>query len=1009
MTHRHIRLLLGLLLLIAISWTSQDLHQATALGGELPSLPPNPEDWVCQESTNMVTPADIDRWCRLPVFRGLPAPAALQVPPPEADLAAKNRFDVAYQDFLRSRAYATVLGWQHDQTWRLTGPYIGPIGSGRSFGVHPAVRIYYSPEMIDWLCSDRAGMIPDGAMLIKEMHPIDASLNITLDMNQCMDIQADVSPTSWTIMIKASPASWDGWYWGNYTAALQPPVAASQKGNPPIFDRSAITSRDFYAGSRLPPTEPNPLWYPTGYVFESPTKIPDIVFPFSEYGNYCLNCHASAGEGLTFASLENVLSPGFRYKHFGPSEALTSPQEQPSTAAYVSPFRRPLPQPTQQFLDLYNQLDGVPFAEAWRGRLPAETYDHIVPAASGPAQFLTSDQCISCHDATFSNDAVPNMIFEDKKPDGSTQRINLSPYGEWRASPMGLAGRDPIFFAQLQSETNNLPAHTTCLENTCLHCHGVMGQRQLAIDTAGQDDQGCKALFALAPPPEVPFGKPFGRDIVSQWPGSRTRAQQQYGALARDGISCTVCHHIAATALDQERSYTGNFVTGPAHELYGPYENTTIVPKPMEQALGITPLVADQITSSNLCASCHNILLPVFDNAGNLVRASYEQTTHLEWVNSDFARQAHFRSCQDCHMPTQFKGQALSFQIANIESSAFAPTTNRLPPAEITLTERERYPRHSLHGLNVFLNEMFQQFPLILGARQIDYMTGTATVPALITGRNSMLDMAKDDTATVDIPVLEKTADGKLRAVVLVTNKVGHYLPSGVGFRRVFLEFLVRDAAGNLLWASGRTNALGAILYGTTDQVLPSEQPVQFPGVPFQPHYQRIERGDQVQIYQELVEDSAGNLTTSFVRRFKEVKDNRIRPKGFDPAVFAKSPSPFIRELAELHGEVRFDPYYFDPQLTGADQIEYVIPLDTQTLTRVAEVQVSLYSQSIPPFYLQERFRDAHRGPGKNNDIQRLYHLTSHLDVNAVTDDQGQPVLHGWKLLIAKPQTRTLE
>ena len=166
MTHRYIRVLLGLLLLLAISWTSQDLHQATAQGGELPALPPNPEDWVCQESTHVVTPADIDSWCRLQVFRGLPAPAALQVPPPEADLAAKNRFDGAYQDFLRSRAYATDLGWQHDQTWRLTGPYIGPIGSGQSFGVHPAVRIYYSPEMIDWLCSDRADWVSGLSMVV---------------------------------------------------------------------------------------------------------------------------------------------------------------------------------------------------------------------------------------------------------------------------------------------------------------------------------------------------------------------------------------------------------------------------------------------------------------------------------------------------------------------------------------------------------------------------------------------------------------------------------------------------------------------------------------------------------------------------------------------------------------------------------------------------------------------------------------------------------------------------
>jgi hypothetical protein len=430
----------------------------------------------------------------------------------------------------------------------------------------------------------------------------------------------------------------------------------------------------------------------------------------------------------------------------------------------------------------------------------------------------------------------------------------------------------------------------------------------------------------------------------------------------------------------------------------------------MEHALGITPLLADQITSANLCGSCHNVLLPVFDNAGNLVKASYEQSTHLEWTNSDFAPgRANFRSCQDCHMPTQFKGQALAFQIANIDSSAFAPTTHRLPNHDITLTERDRYLRHALHGLNVFMNEMFQQFPLILGARQIDYMTGTATVPSLITGRNSMLEMAKQETASVDIPVPEKTADGKLRVVVLVTNKTGHYLPSGVGFRRVFLEFLVRDAAGNLLWASGRTDDLGAIVDGITDQVLASEQPVKFPDVPFQPHYQTIERGDQVQIYQELIEDSAGHLTTSFLRRFKNVKNNRIRPKGFDPAVFANNPSPFIQELAELPGAERFDPYYTDPQLTGADQIEYVIPLDAETLARVDNVRVSLYNQSIPPFYLQERFRDANRGPGEKNDIQRLYHVTSHLDVNAVTDDQGQPVLQNWKLLIAVPQTRPLE
>jgi hypothetical protein len=137
------------------------------------------------------------------------------------------------------------------------------------------------------------------------------------------------------------------------------------------------------------------------------------------------------------------------------------------------------------------------------------------------------------------------------------------------------------------------------------------------------------------------------------------------------------------------------------------------------------------------------------------------------------------------------------------------------------------------------------------------------------------------------------------------------------------------------------------------------------------------------------------------------VKDNRIRPKGFDPQFFAQNPSPFIQELAELHGEESLDPYYTNPQLTGADQIEYLLPLDGATLARVDHIRVTLYSQSIPPTYLQERFSDANVGLGNKDDIQRLYYLTSHLNVGAVTE-QGATVLKDWKLPIVM-QTRNLK
>ncbi len=997
-------------------------------------LPKDPSRWVCKSSLVPPTQEQIDEFCSMHSGAGREAPINLQDPPPLSDLDAKNEYDLAFQDFLIARDYVNELEWSGDMNWRLTGPYVGEIGKGQNYGVHPAVRIYYSPEVLEWLCNGREGSIPDGAMIIKEMHSINDKLGITLNSEGCMVINNDVEPQSWTVMVKQSGASYDGWYWASYAVVPDPPDSAWEIGNPPVFDASGVTGMGFFEDGLIP-TKPNPLWYPTGYVYSSTNKIPDVVYPYSEYGNNCINCHASAATESTFSSLDNLLTPGIEYKQFPskgttrsfPAEFLAGPQpglisliarDSESIGAtdvasgardevngYVSPFTTALEEPEAEFLNFYNQLDEVSFTDAWFLRLPAETYDHIVSASTSPGQFITSDQCIGCHDATYLNAAQPNMILE-QDVSGGTQLVNLSQYSEWRASPMGLAGRDPIFFSQLQSETNNLPQYTTCVESTCLHCHGVMGQRQLAIDTPGQDTEDCNSLFAVAPPAGVPSGKPFSLDMVTQWPDSEQNEFQEYGALARDGISCTVCHHMSDVDLGNEETFTGNFVTGPPDEVYGPYMDDTIVPKPMQHALGITPVFKDYFvsgdaSSSDTCGSCHNILLPVVTNQGEIIGASYEQTTNLEWVNSDFAPgKPGFLSCADCHMPTTFDGQHLSFKIANIESNGLPPTTGRLPDQDITLTERDVFPRHSLHGLNLFINQMFQQFPIILGARQIDYMTGTSTVPALITGANSMIDMAQNQTAAVDVQTLEVTPEGQLRAVVKVTNKAGHFLPSGVSFRRVFIEFLVRDAEGNVLWASGRTNELGAIVKGTTEEVLPSEEPVENPDAPFQPHYQTITRDDEVQIYQELIEDSEGHLTTSFLRRFDTVKDNRIRPRGYNPAFFLTFDSPYIQALAETHGEAAQDPYYTDPALTGADVIEYLIPLDEATLGKVHDIKVTLYNQSIPPFYLQERFSDANRGAGEKDEIERLQYLTSHLNVGQVADSDGNKVLKDWKLFI---------
>ncbi|HJU39686.1 MAG TPA: hypothetical protein VJ724_08950, partial [Tahibacter sp.] len=657
-------------------------------------------------------------------------------------------------------------------------------------------------------------------------------------------------------------------------------------------------------------------------------------------------------------------------------------------------FSQPLPQPAPQFAAAFGTLGPTDFASAWRLHLPAETFDHRTAGAQTPGLFVTSDQCQGCHDATVSNDATPNMLVNDPETGNA---INVSMYGEWRASPMGLAGRDPVFFSQLQSETNRLPQLTECIENTCLHCHGVMGQRQLAIDTQ-KSDARCKNLFAIAPPPQVPFGDPFRLGLVTRWQASDDR--HGYGNLARDGISCAVCHRIDKTALGTEASFTGNWVAGSDDTIFGPFDD--VVVDPMKNALGITPRHGEQIRSSDLCGSCHNILLPVLDNDGKphpvhapgnvTVTSTYEQTTHLEWTNSVFARGATFQSCQDCHMPRHYKSLSLAgTKIANIESDEFAPTTHRLPDEKISLTPRPDYARHSLHGLNVFLNEMFQQFPLLLGVRQIDYMGATTTQPGLITAAESMLRMARHETADIAIKDVRRAGD-TFGATVRVTNKTGHYLPSGVGFRRVFIEFVAEDSTGRLVWASGRTDALGFLLDGTSERRLPTENGVAQRD--FQPHYQTITDGSQAQVYQELIKDSAGYLTTSFLRRVQPVKDNRLRPRGFDPKVFLASASPYIRILGEVEGEAANDPYYTDPALTGADEVRYEFRLPPPEIARIARVRATLYSQSIPPFYLQQRFADAKAGPAQSGEIERLYYLTSHLNT------QKGARIENWKLAL---------
>jgi hypothetical protein len=879
--------------------------------------------------------------------------------PPACNLAAvmppsKNTvaFETALHPFLAAACY-DKLGWTHDAFIRDTGPYI----LGDYYGTHPAVRIWYSPEVAKWMKLTAAQRtvtpIDDNGIIVKEMYtgpancyPMTAPYTPPVGCFPSPFSQPQTSPWWtipgqagwWTVMVREANASHDGWYWSGYAASSNPP---------PV-----------------------------------PTGVGNTTYPSAGFGNYCINCHASAASNSTYSTIRNVEGTNtITYLNVMLSMANPTPTRADSHKAKMlskggapiladAPIDNELLKILAPWWKTGDSLESRP--------LPGETWDHVMAMKNGPPQFITSDQCIGCHDGTANIAPYPaNMIYP---ANGTTTPLyNVSPYGEWRASLMGLSGRDPVFFSQVASELKlhaNAKLDTT-IPNICFRCHGAMGQRQLAIDTHGQ--------------------KPFDPEFVYAWSPSLAQptGDNKYGALARDSISCTVCHHISDKDLGQPSTFTGQFNVTDPKTIIGPF--TDPLPKPMNHALDMTPMHTEYVKDSKLCGSCHTVLLPVLNAKGVQVKQDFEQTTYFEWQNSVFQNERppasdDAQTCQQCHMPStfklqKFKSQDLAYRIANMEDSTYPYVDDRLPDPDITLQSRTGYARHTLVGINLFVQEMFLQFSSELGIRTADPMVATdsngnpVTVAGLKLAEQATIDLARQETATVEVMSMKKTATD-LEVKVRVTNKAGHSFPSGVSFRRAFLDFEVLDGSGKPLWASGDTNQFGMITNGPGGAILPSEF---LEGGQYQDHYTQISDQGQVQIYEELVKDTEGHFTTSFVSLFDNIKKNRLLPRGWKPD------GPHAAET-KPHGSAAKDPDYLNG--CGCDTIVYKVPLSK--VPNAAKVQAQIFYQTIPPYYLRQRFNDTY-DPSTHTaaeNTRRLMDFVGKLNVKATQ-------IHEWKLLVA--------
>jgi hypothetical protein len=949
--------------------------------------------------------------------------------------------------------------WGHDPAVRDTGPYVAyrrPDGDGwdaEYHGYHSPVVIWYSPAMVRWLEVNRPldgppvadpPPVPDGVMLVKEMYTVPAARCASEDVDRLRP------KNGIAYMVRARQASHDGWFWGYW-------------GYPsPQADAGVPTAAA--AGAKTAPAQNAPAARDANIDWPAPVAGRPINSPaYAGFGQYCVNCHASAVNNSTFSSLRNMTGDGVNFlsQTWFLEDAEARPPTHvppPAPAAKALPDAGAVSSPDAAFSRWFHRPPGAPPIDTQAIRLPAMTYDNVwvgageegkVPLAS---EYVTSDQCLGCHDA-----GSTGLAFDMTEPNPhGDDLINLSPYATWRTSPMGLAGRDPIFYGQVASEEVFHPDYVDLIWNTCFGCHGILGQRQFQLDRAASTEDCAETVFL----PEYVTAIPYddgARPPPADGPHFDA-AHARYGALARDGISCVACHRTVITpeqtaaqrdapqnkcilARQQQlnvdighlqgfaRNFTGSFLASAPDELYGPFRNPKT--RPMRNALGITPNYDPAIASSEQCGTCHVVHLPVLwpKAAGSdeivVLDDTFEQTTYAEWAFSAFrtgdapflgndAKLPHgagqrAQSCAGCHMESHGPdGKPFRDKIASIQERTGMPEVeNALAAVEIDLAPREGFARHTLVGLNQFLIRMAEQFPEVLGVPLQDPMlTGKGMAPLQRTAMK-MEEAASNGVVRLTVDGVALGAEA-LTAEVHLESLVGHKFPSGVSFRRAFVEFEVLDAGGETLWRSGGTDAMGVIVDGdgrpVRGELWYDDQCRKTVGQSdYQPHYELITHPSQVQIYQEVKLDpgdpavetsrpsctdgapvaASARPTTSFLSICHTPKDNRLLPPGLLPFKQRAEVARALglagdEEAAKLATETGATGVGDDPDYRagGGDTVTYRVPLRQLDGTPAA-VRATLHYQATPPFYLQDRFCN---GEGANRD--RLYHIASLLDLD---------------------------
>jgi hypothetical protein len=364
--------------------------------------------------------------------------------------------------------------------------------------------------------------------------------------------------------------------------------------------------------------------------------------------------------------------------------------------------------------------------------------------------------------------------------------------------------------------------------------------------------------------------------------------------LAEDGVSCALCHRIQPDGLGTPSSFSGRVAIREERLIFGPYPDPA--PGPMRMQTGFRPTHSAHVSTSALCGACHTL----HTRHDAAAPPFLEQATYLEWRNSAFSdeteRTADSRTCQQCHM-------------ADLGTMKIA----RMPRGtDFNIADREHVRGHGILGGNAWLLDLLRLGRAELGVR--------ATEQSLERAAAAVRAQLAYATAHLAIEGVAR-AHGFLVFDLAVTNLAGHKFPSGYPARRAWLEVEVRGA-GTTLFHSGAVDAAGRLV-GIADEF----------GIP---HADRIEREDQVAVYECVANDAAGCATTSLVEMAARRKDNRLLPRGW------RADGPHADETAPVgvEGDADF--------AAGGDRVHYRVALPAGFDGRLSVVARLLY-QPMPP------------------------------------------------------------